>query len=220
MDRRAGIDADAGNIAPGSRQGLYQPRRNGITGHRNDWQRRCFALEKRCAGANDIYDVRFLAHHLGDHWRRPGYIFLLAVALDDKVLALDVPEASQFREQCPIVAILAFFMHQRRRFGQAENSEAPQRGRLRRDARNAGCDRQPARKKLASPHATPIVFCESNSLATRRRGKIAPIRSAALELEPDRPASIKAAEEATGSVDEAGLTRRRVRSFASRLGRH
>src|SRR4051794_53684 len=91
-----------------------------------------FALEDRSPRSNDVHHIGILAHDLGDQCPRARYILLPAITLNSKVLALDMTEASQLREQRAVVAVLAFFLHQRCRFAQTENGKAPHGGRLRR----------------------------------------------------------------------------------------
>src|SRR5882757_595889 len=136
MDRRAGIDANSGDVAAWARQALSQTLRDGVSRKRHDGKLGVRIFEKYGTGPDDVDDFRIAAENVGRQCRGAGFVLLAAKLFDLKVLSLDVPEASQLLEQSTVIAVVALFMHQRRRLGRTKDREpAAGFGRLRASTR-------------------------------------------------------------------------------------
>src|SRR5882757_5897462 len=153
MDRRAGIDANSGDVAAWARQALSQTLRDGVSRKRHDGKLGVRIFEKYGTGPDDVDDFRIAAENLGRQCRGAGFVLIAAKLFDLEVLPLDVPEPPQLLEQGPVIAVLALLMHQRRRLGRTKDREPTADAcRLCRDAREAG-DRHRAGDKLSSSHS-------------------------------------------------------------------
>jgi hypothetical protein len=58
----------------------------------------CPLFEKHRTRPDDVHDIRIIADHLCRQGSRTGRVFLPAIALDEKILSLNVPEAAKLRE--------------------------------------------------------------------------------------------------------------------------
>ena len=98
MNGRTGIDTDASDIAAGTSHILDEAQRDRVSrqGHYRDYAR--LALEKRGAGANDVNDIWIAADHLSSQGGDTSCVLFTPVALDRKVLSLDMPEAPKLGE--------------------------------------------------------------------------------------------------------------------------
>jgi hypothetical protein len=83
-----------------------------VGGQGHDWDFAGLAREKRCAGTNDINDVRCAADDLGRQCRRTGRGLFGPVTADHKVFSLDVAEPSKLVEQHTVITIVAALAHQ------------------------------------------------------------------------------------------------------------
>src|SRR6266446_6432822 len=99
MDRRAGIDANSGDVAARARQALSQTLRDRVSRKSHDGKLRVGIFEKYGAGPDDVDDVGTAAENVGRQRRGTGFVLVAAKLFDLEVLPLDVPEAPQLLEQ-------------------------------------------------------------------------------------------------------------------------
>src|SRR5260370_35319312 len=125
MNGRAGVDADACDVAAGTSQTLSEAGRDGIAGQGYDRNFVGLALEQHRAETHDVDDIRIVAGHLRCQGSRTGCALLLPVAFDYKILSINMPEAAKFGEQRPVIAVIARLIHNRRWLGRAEDGEPP-----------------------------------------------------------------------------------------------
>src|SRR5260370_21775296 len=123
MDGDPGIEGNARDIAAGMRERLDQLLLNGIGAQRHD-RYRAGNLVEHPAVSDDKDDIGHAVNNLHDDLFPSGSgALLLSIALDDDVLALDMPETAQFGVKRAHVALRAVLIQIRFRFHSTEDDK-------------------------------------------------------------------------------------------------
>src|SRR5258707_5773332 len=159
MDGDPGIEGNARDIAAGMRERLDQLLLNGIGAQRHD-RYRAGNLVEQPAVSDDKDDIGHAVNNLHDDLFPSGSgALLLSIALDDEVLALDMPETAQFGEKRANVAVRAVLIHIGFRFQSAEDDK-PRACRVRlcacRTNQADGCRGCRPRDDLPPPHVSSL----------------------------------------------------------------